>query len=82
MAEVEIKERATRCVEGAWIVFRRDSDFNMQVLSVHAEELEARRIAMNDYSLPLEVVFVKWGFQLIDPLDKSPDSSTTTTGEQ
>lgn len=61
-----------RYTEGVWLVFGRGNSYEMVIKSVHSEELEARRLAMRDRSVPSEVTFIPWDQEVTDPLDQAP----------
>ena len=61
-------EAGKRNVSGVWMVYERESEYGIAVVSSpHADELEARRAAM-DGPEGSRVVFVRWGQSLREAL--------------
>lgn len=62
------EEGARRLVSGAWLVYHLDEYYKPVTSSPHADELEARRAAM-DTDLDTKVVFTRWGQNIEDALE-------------
>lgn len=58
----------SRYTTGVWLVCGRGNSYELVVESVYSDEVDARREAMRDRSIPREVIFVRWDSAVVDPM--------------
>jgi hypothetical protein len=68
----------SRYASGAWLVYKRGNHYEMVIESVHSDELDARRLAMRNHSVPSEVVFIPWDGNLYDPTERQASDSRSS----